>query len=126
MTFIGMRMMAAMLALVAAISTARAEQPYSPEAFKQAQAAGKSILVDVFAPWCPTCKAQKPVLSRLEKENPALTVFKVDFDTDKTALQGFKVQQQSTLIMFKGAKEVGRSVGDTNPDSIAALVAKGS
>jgi hypothetical protein len=31
---------------------------------------------------------------------------------------------QSTLIVFKGAKEEGRSVGDTNRASIFALVGK--
>jgi len=31
---------------------------------------------------------------------------------------------QSTLIVFKGPTEVGRSVGDTHLDTIAALLAK--
>jgi len=29
---------------------------------------------------------------------------------------------QSTLITFKGETETGRSVGETNPDKLAALV----
>jgi thioredoxin 1 len=31
---------------------------------------------------------------------------------------------QSTLIAFKGEHETGRSVGDTDPSSIAALLNK--
>jgi hypothetical protein len=31
---------------------------------------------------------------------------------------------QSTLIAFKGASETGRSVGDTDRSSIAALLSK--
>jgi hypothetical protein len=31
---------------------------------------------------------------------------------------------QSTLISFKGSKEVGRSTGDTNASSIEALLDK--
>jgi hypothetical protein len=34
------------------------------------------------------------------------------------------VQKQSTLIVFKGKQEAGRSTGDTNAGSIAALVGK--
>lgn len=34
------------------------------------------------------------------------------------------VHQQSTLITFKGKKEVGRSIGDTNATSIEALLNK--
>src|SRR5579884_3320986 len=36
---------------------------YTPDAFAAAQKAGKPILVAIHASWCPTCKAQKPILS---------------------------------------------------------------
>jgi thioredoxin 1 len=51
-------------------------------------------------------------------------VIHVDFDAQKDAVRKFGAQMQSTLIVFKGGKETGRSVGDTNPDSIAALLDK--
>jgi thiol-disulfide isomerase/thioredoxin len=113
----------AMLA-VFAVGSAWAGQPYDAKSFAQAQAAGKPILVDVFAPWCPTCAKQKPILEGIERSRPDLVVFQVDFDGDKAALKQFRVQYQSTLIVFKGMSEVGRSTGDTNPDSIGALIAK--
>lgn len=103
---------------------AQAGQPYDAKAFAEAQAAGKSILIDVHAPWCPTCTQQKPVIESLEKAHPKLVVFLVDFDNAKDALKQFKVQYQSTLIAFKGKAEVARSTGDTDPQVIGALVAK--
>ena len=39
-------------------------------------------------------------------------------------MRGLKAQMQSTLITFKGEKEVGRSVGDTRRQSIEALLNK--
>ena len=48
----------------------------------------------------------------------------VDFDSQKDAVRRFGAPMQSTLIAFKGGRETGRSVGDTNPQSIAALLAK--
>ena len=47
-----------------------------------AQKEGKSILVDIFAPWCPTCRAQNPILVQLTREPQFnnLVVFKVDCD----------------------------------------------
>jgi len=51
-------------------------------------------------------------------------VYDVDFDTAKDALRQFHVQHQSTLIAFKGAKEVARSTGETDPAPLHALVAK--
>ena len=54
----------------------------------------------------------------------ALKVFRVDFDNQKDIVRQFKATMQSTLIVFKGATETGRSVGDTDPASIAALLDK--
>jgi thioredoxin 1 len=120
----------ALCALVAAPLLAfsvvgHAAQPFDDQSFKQAQAAGKTILVEVTAPWCPTCRQQRPIIEQIEKEKPNLAVYEVDFDTAKDALKHFRVQYQSTLIIFKGATEIGRSTGDTNPTRIRALIAKG-
>ncbi len=43
---------------------ARAPVEYTDAAFDAAQKEGKSILIDVSAPWCPTCKAQAPILAK--------------------------------------------------------------
>ena len=100
--------------------------PFSAEAFKAAQASGSSILVEIHADWCPTCKAQNPVLNKLtaDPKFKDLKIFRVDFDAMKPAVKQFGAQMQSTLIVFKGAAEQGRSVGDTREASIAALLDK--
>jgi thioredoxin 1 len=100
--------------------------PFSAEAFKAAQEQGSPILVEIHADWCPTCKAQKPILDKLtaEPKFKNLKIFRVDFDSMKPAVREFGAQMQSTLIVFKGANEQGRSVGDTKEASIAALLDK--
>ena len=100
--------------------------PYSDGGFKAAQASGSSILVEIHADWCPTCKAQSPILDKLtaDPKFKNLKVFRVDFDTMKSVLRQFGAQMQSTLIVFKGSAEQGRSVGDTKEASIAALLDK--
>lgn len=111
-------------AALSASAWAFEEKPFDMTSFKAAQSAGKPILVDTYASWCPTCRAQQKVLGAL-KENPkydALTLFRVDYDNQVDVLKTFKVQRQSTLIAFKGDKETGRSVGDTNASSIEALI----
>ena len=117
---------AAFTSLMLAPAFAGTRVDYSPAAFAAAQKAGKSILVEVHATWCPTCKAQTPILSKLEAESrfANLAVFHVDFDKQKDALRTFNAQKQSTLIVFKGAKETGRSVGATDPLSIEELLEK--
>lgn len=114
------------LAPLATAATAGESVPYTPEAFEAAQKAGKPILVAVGAPWCPICKAQKPILAALLKEPrfKDLVIFDVDFDTQKPALRAFNARSQSTLIAFKGATETGRSVGETQPEWIEGFVEK--
>jgi len=119
------RLIMAFVAIVAVSLRVEAAQPFNAQAFQAAQAAGKAILIDVTAPWCPTCRKQKPLIQAIEKEKPNLVVYEVDFDTAKETLRRFRVQTQSTLIVFKGKDEVGRSTGDTDPARIRALVAKG-
>lgn len=103
-----------------------AKAPFDVNAFEAAQAAGKPILVEISAPWCPTCKAQKPILSSLgaKPEFARMAVFEVDFDSQKDVVRMLKATSQSTLIVFKGKQEAGRSVGDTNAASIEALLKK--
>ena len=42
-----------------------AEVPFSQGAFDAALAQGRPVIVDFAADWCPTCKAQKPVVQSL-------------------------------------------------------------
>ena len=111
-------------ALLAWSPVAWAGQPFDAEAFRSAQAADKAILLDVTASWCPTCRQQRPIVEQIEKEKPDLVVYEVDFDTAKDLLKQLRVQHQSTLIVFRGAKEVARSMGETDPTTIRALIAK--
>jgi len=111
---------------VASSASANGAVPFTEQAFKAAQASGSPILIEIHADWCPTCKAQKPILDELTSapKFKDLKIFRVDFDAQKPVVKEFKAQMQSTLIVFKGSAEQGRSVGDTKQASIATLLDK--
>ncbi|MDE2600477.1 MAG: thioredoxin family protein [Rhodocyclaceae bacterium] len=118
--------LAAALALLATVAAAAEPKPFTQQDFDKLAHDGKPVVVHVSATWCPTCKAQKPIVENLSKQ-PAykdVAILTVDFDTDKSILKQFKVNMQSTLIAFKGGKETGRSVGDTTPAGIEGLFKK--
>lgn len=99
---------------------------FTQSAFSQLQKEGKPILIEVHAPWCPTCRAQEPIVNMLldKKEYRSINTLRVDFDNQKDALKAFNVSKQSTLIVYKGSKEMGRSTGDTSAASIEKLIQK--
>ncbi|MDP2355826.1 MAG: thioredoxin family protein [Beijerinckiaceae bacterium] len=114
------------LGAAALFSPASAQEawPFEMKAFEKAKAEGKSIFIDVTAPWCPTCKRQEPIIKGLLKKSEFkdLEVFSLDFDNQKNELKALRVTRQSTLITFKGAKETGRAVGITDPKAIEDLM----
>ena len=105
---------------------ASAQQPFTEQTFKAAQDAGKPVLIEIHADWCPTCKAQLPILNKLSQQ-PAysgIERLRVDFDSQKNVVKRFKAKMQSTLVLYKGKTEVARSVGETDEGRIRAMLDK--
>lgn len=100
-------------------------RPFTTAEFQAAQSAGQPILVDVHAGWCPVCRRQAPILEQLANEpvNRNLVVFRLDFDKQKAEQRPLRVTRQSTLIAFRGERETGRSVGETDAGKISDLIA---
>jgi thioredoxin 1 len=119
--------LAAAMLLSGTISAFSADRfVYEQKAFEAARDAGKPILVHVTAPWCGECKAQKPIVAALaqQSEYSNLTIFDVDFDSQKDALRALNVQTQSTLVIYKDKTEVTRAVGITRREAIEDVFKK--
>ena len=98
-------------------------QPFSTAALKAAQAAGEPVLVDAYASWCPTCRKQAPTIDAMAND-PAfakLVILRLDYDNQAAEKQALGITTQSTLIAYHGNKEVGRTVGITDPGQIKSL-----
>jgi thiol-disulfide isomerase/thioredoxin len=124
--FAGLFAVIAASAISVAPAVATETKPFTADAFAAAQKTGKPIFVAIHASWCPVCAKQRPILSELmaEPKFKNLVYFLVDFDSQKDAVNSFGARMQSTLIAFQGEHETGRSVGDTDRASIAALLNK--
>jgi thiol-disulfide isomerase/thioredoxin len=101
-------------------------KPFDQKTFDTLQAAGKPVVIHVYADWCPTCRQQTPIVSELISmpQFKDFTVLRVNFDTQKDVRQALRVAEQSTLIVYRGRNEVARTIGDTSKDSIAATLRK--
>lgn len=110
----------------AALAAIAAELPFDKAKFDAAIAAGKPVIVDFSASWCPTCKQQKPIVQALmtEKKLQPVTLFVADFDLEDDLKKQLGVTMQSTFVVFKDGKEVGRSTGQTQKQAISTLFDK--
>jgi thiol-disulfide isomerase/thioredoxin len=112
--------------LSASLSFAGEVKQYTQAGFDQLASEGKPVVLAIQASWCPTCKAQKPIIDDLmgQAAYRDVTTLTIDFDAEKPLLKKYKVSVQSTLIGFKGRREVARSAGDTTRAGIETLVKK--
>lgn len=57
-------------------------------------------------------------------EYKGVTFLEADYDSQKDVLKKFNVSTQSTILVFKQGKEVGRSTGQTKEAVIEELTKK--
>ena len=97
---------------------------FNKDLFNKAQSEGKIVVVSSWMKYCSSCANQMKVLQKAKKEGE-LSDIKFDnieyfsFDVTNSEIANlFDVQYQTTLLIFKGDKEVYRSIGETTEDLI--------
>ena len=112
---------AVILAAMALPTWANAQERYEPRSFEEALASG-AVVVHVYADWCPVCRAQKPVLAALAKDQAlaGARFVTVDFDKDRQFLRSHRVANQSVILVFRNGQEVARLIGITDAEKIRA------
>jgi len=98
-------------------------QPYDPAAVDKAVASGKPVVVHVYASWCLQCHVQASILDGLkdDKSYDGVKFFRVDYDAQKDIVEKFNCPR-STLIGFKGGKEVARMSWGMTHDAVIGVL----
>ena len=100
------------------------ETTFNRELFDKAQSDGKTVVISSWIKYCTSCAGQMKILQNAKNSGELLDI-KFDnieyfsFDVTKKEISNlFDVQDQTTLIIFKGNQEVYRSIGETTEDLI--------
>ncbi|SHE87009.1 Thiol-disulfide isomerase or thioredoxin [Kaistia soli DSM 19436] len=98
-------------------------QPYDAAAVDAAIKSGRPVVVHVYAGWCLQCHAQASILKRLSAAGryEDIAFFRVDYDKQKDVVKALDVPR-STLIAFRGGKEVDRMSWGTSEASVVAVL----
>lgn len=87
--------------------------------FQEALAAGKTLLVDYWAPWCTYCRRIGPAYEKIAEEYAEqLIVSKVNIDEEPILAQQEHIEVIPTLVLYKGGQAVASTVA---PESKAAI-----
>ncbi|WP_035873255.1 thioredoxin family protein [Cucumibacter marinus] len=102
---------------------------YSEDVLAAAEASGEPYLLDFYATWCTTCRAQERVVEGLyasDSKYNAIKVIRVDWDTYRRSqlVADLQIPRRSTLVLFKGETELGRIVAQTGEGEIRGLLDK--
>ncbi len=93
------------------------ETTFDADMFNKARSEGKIVIVSSWIKYCSSCASQMKVLNKAKNEFENLEYFTFDVTNNEIA-KLFNVQYQTTLLIFKGDKEVYRSIGETTKDLI--------
>ena len=93
------------------------ETTYSKDLFDKALSEGKVVVVSSWIKYCTSCASQMKVLEKAKNDFSNIEYFTFDV-TNKEIAKFFKVQYQTTLLIFKGNKEIYRSIGETTKELI--------
>ena len=100
------------------------ETTFNKELFDKAQADGKIVIVSSWIKYCSSCASQMKILNKAKKEGKLSDIDFANIEyfafdvTNKEIANLFDIQYQTSLLIFKGSKEVYRSIGETTEDLI--------
>lgn len=77
------------------------------KALKNAKDKGKTLFIEIYAPWCGWCKRLAPEWKKLADEyenDPDVTIHSINGDASEKAKKFFKIKTFPTLVLFNGSE----------------------
>ena len=99
------------------VSAMEKKTTFDKDLFKKAQDDGKVVVVSSWIKYCYSCAGQMKILQKAEKDFENIKYFSFEV-TNKEISNLFKVEYQTTLLIFKNNEEIYRSIGETSKEKI--------
>ena len=99
------------------VSAMEKKTTFDKDLFQKAQDDGKVVVVSSWIKYCSSCAGQMKILQKAEKDFKNIKYFSFEV-TNKEISNLFKVEYQTTLLIFKNNEEIYRSIGETSKEEI--------
>ena len=101
------------------------ETNFDIEKFKFAQNNGKIVVIHSWNKSCGTCAKQKPILEKAKKDFENVIFMNFEQTKNKDIAKLLKVDYWTTIVVYKGNKELAREIGLYKKEDIYNLIKKG-
>ena len=98
---------------------------FSIEIFENAKTDGKTIVVNSYEVWCGTCGVQTKILDQAEKEFKEIIFLSYEQSKNEDVAKKLNIDFWTTIVVYKGNKEVTRIIGQTDKKTIYSAIEKG-
>ena len=98
---------------------------FSEEIFENAKASGKTVVVNSYEVWCGTCSKQTKILNQAEKEFKDIIFLSYEQSKNEDIAKKLNIDFWTTIVVYKGGKEVARIIGQTDKKTIYSAIEKG-
>ncbi len=83
----------------------------------------KTVLVDVWADWCPPCRGMMPIVESIAEETKDWAdVVKIDASSEMELLQDLGVTALPTFLVYKKGELVSKIVGATSKNNLLEIM----
>lgn len=82
----------------------------------------ETVLVDFWAARCMPCKMLSPVIDAVAEERKDVKICKINIDEEQELAIRFGIMSIPTVMVFKGGKVAGKSIGLVSKEEILSLL----
>ena len=96
---------------------------FTNEIFNDAQASGKTVVINSWNKTCGTCAKQVIILDQAKKDFEDVVFLSYEQTKDKDIAKLLDINYWTTIVVYKNNKEISRSIGQTNKEKIYSQIA---
>ena len=98
------------------------ETSFTNSEFEKSQNEGKTVVIHSWNKTCITCAEQVKILDQAKEDFKDVIFMSFEQTKDKEIAEFLNIDYWTTIVVYKGFKEVSRTIGQTNKNKIYSQI----